>query len=80
MMWMGANHMCHDASTRCGDWSDTERNSMIGLASGYVLVKLVAGVHAGYATGEYNRDHERLALPMIRPTSGGAVFSWGASF
>lgn len=78
MMWIGAGHMCHGGSGNgCSSWSDTERNSMVGLVAGYVALKVVAAVHASEAAEDFNRVH---ASPVVTPTNGGVMFGWTASF
>lgn len=82
MMWMLGSHM-HDGNG--GDrWSSAERGWEIGLVSGYVLVKIASGIHAGYAAADFNRAHERTAaqsvLPTVAATSGGALFAAAGAF
>jgi hypothetical protein len=79
MMWLGGSHMCHD-SPRCGDWSDSERDVLIGLVAGYVALKLVAGVHAGAAARSFNEAHAATWLPVVIPNQGGASAGWVARF
>jgi hypothetical protein len=74
MMWLGVGHMCHHGSSGCGDWSDMERNTMIGLVAGYVVVKIASGVQAASAAGDFKRAHAVPRLePVVVPTTGGVV-------
>ena len=79
MMWFVGGHMDHGRDdTR--SWTDGERNVMVGLLSGYVAVKLVAGLHAGYAARDFN---QRLAIApsvAVVPIPGGAAGFAGLSF
>jgi hypothetical protein len=77
MMWMGGSRMCHGA---CGDWSDTDRNAIVGFAAGYVLVKLVAGVHAASAASAFNEAHRPAGQPILVPAREGALLGWGVRF
>ena len=82
MMWMLGSHM-HDGNG--GDrWSSAERGWEIGLVSGYVLVKIAAGIHAGYAAADFNKAQEHGAfarvLPTVATTPGGALFAATGSF
>jgi hypothetical protein len=79
MMWLAGGHMDHGRdNTR--SWSDSERNAMFGLAGGYVLVKLAAGLHAGYAARAFNRESSANGLAFVAPTPGGALVTWGNTF
>jgi hypothetical protein len=81
MMWMTGSHMSHAGMTRVGDdgsWSDREKGAMVGLAAGYVLVKLAAGLHAGRAAQGFNLMYERRATALVAPTAGGALLVWSA--
>jgi hypothetical protein len=74
MMWLGASHMCHGGANGCGDWSNAERSTMIGLVAGYVIVKVVAGVHAASAAHRFNDEHrDPTWQATILPFRGGAV-------
>lgn len=75
MMWIAGDHMSgHGYFAASNPWSSGERNAMIGLVSGYVIVKLIAGLHAGYAAEVINRDlHGAHASATIVPTEGGAM-------
>jgi hypothetical protein len=59
-------------------WSGTERGAMGGLVAGYVAVKLIAGLHAGYATQSFNRASEPRGVAFVAPTPGGAILAWSA--
>lgn len=78
MLWMGMGHMCH--SEECDSWSDNQRLTMLGLVSGYVAVKLGAGIHATYAAEEFNARQRAAAFPVISPTTGGALVGWQLRF
>lgn len=77
MMWLAGDHMHGDGGDRNRSWSTAERGWEIGLVSAYVLVKVAAGVHAGYAAASFNRAHERAQVFQMRPSAaiirGGAV-------
>ena len=75
MIWIAADHgMGHGYSGTSNSWTATDRNWMIGLASGYVVVKLVSGLHAGRAAEAFNRDqHEHRISAVIVPSGGGAM-------
>jgi hypothetical protein len=79
MMWLAGGHMGHGSD---GDrrWSDRERDVMIGLATGYVAVKLVAGVHAGHAARELNLRRFQAPYAMVVPASRGATAMAGLRF
>jgi hypothetical protein len=69
--------MCH--RDRCGSWIGGETAGMIALATGYVVVKVVSGIHAARAARNFN---ERAAawFPMVVPARGGAAASIALSF
>jgi hypothetical protein len=77
-MWIGGRHMCHAGG--CDDWSDGERTAMISLVSGYVVLKVAAGIHASVAAAQFNQDHQPLMQPMVVPVAGGAILGWRAEF
>ena len=79
MMWLGADHMCHRGG-RCGDWSDVETGGMVALATGYVGVKIVSGIHAASAARSLNEAGRIRLIPVVAPTSGGASVGVAASF
>lgn len=78
MMWLVGGHMDHgrDDTRR---WSDGERNTMIALGIAYIVVKLAAGVHAGYAAGDFN-DREagvpHATMVLLRDGAAGGVRTW----
>jgi hypothetical protein len=76
MMWMTGSHM--RGAGDHGSWSDREQGAMVGLVTGYVLVKLVAGLHAGHAARGFNLMYERRATALVAPTAGGALLVWSA--
>jgi hypothetical protein len=79
MMWFVGGHMDHGRNdTR--DWSDGERNGMIALISGYVVVKLAAGIHAGYAARDFNRAGADVARAAVLPRRGGALVQYDMTF
>jgi hypothetical protein len=79
MMWLVGGHMDHgwDGDRR---WSTGERNAMFGLVSGYVAIKLVAGLHAGYAARAFNRRAGSEPMAAILPVRGGAVAAMSTRF
>jgi hypothetical protein len=79
IVWIGVDHMCR-GSDCAGDWSDAERTGMIALISGYIVVKLIAGTHASLAAQRFNEERRTLAVPLIVPTTGGAVLGWHGTF
>jgi hypothetical protein len=81
LVWLGAQHMCGGHSRYddgCDEWSDTEKTWALGLVSGYVGVKLLSAVHAGYAARAYNERHEqdeRSSLSVL-PLRDGFGLGW----
>jgi len=78
MMWMTGQHMDHGN----GDdrrWSGMEKGTMMGAVSAYVLVKIVASVHAGYAADAFNRTYQARGIAFVTPTAGGALLAWNQS-
>ena len=75
MMWMTGTHMNH-GSNNDRQWSGMETGAMVGLVSGYVVVKLVSGLHAGYAARAFNQEGAMTATALVLPTSGGALLAW----
>lgn len=82
MMWVGASHMCHHsaAGDGCPSWSTSERNTMLGLATGYVAVKIFAAFEAASAARTYNEQRRPMWQPVVAPTIGGGVVGWAAQF
>jgi len=80
MMWLGGSHMHRGYGAGDRSWSANEKNAVVGLASGYVVVKLVAGLHAGYAAKALNRAYGPAPMAYVAPTAGGAVLGWGRAF
>lgn len=79
VMWFVGGHMDHRRNdTR--DWSESERNGMIALVSGYVVVKLAAGIHAGYAASDFNRAGADVARAAVVPRRGGALLQFDRTF
>lgn len=79
MMWLVGGHMDHGRSdTR--NWSDGEQNGMIALVSGYVVVKIAAGIHAGYAAGDFNQGGADSARARVVPLRGGALAQLDMTF
>lgn len=75
MMWLLGDHM-HHGNEVDRTWSDEERGWAAGLVAGYVLVKVVSGVHAGFAAASFNREHGSAALftlPSVATIPGGAL-------
>jgi hypothetical protein len=79
MMWLAGNHMDHQRFDE-RRWSDGERAAMIGLVTGYVAVKMVAGLHAGYAAREFNRRAAPQTTAFVLPTNHGAELVWRRTF
>lgn len=77
-MWLVGGHMGGRDGTR--DWSGGDRATMIGLATGYVAVKLVAGLHAGHAARQHNAEQRIVPHAAVVPTRGGALASIGFGF
>lgn len=77
MMWMTGSHMNHGANDD-RQWSGMETRAMMGLVSGYVVVKLASGLHAGYAARAFNREGGTTAMAVVLPTAGGALLAWSA--
>lgn len=78
MMWMTGEHMNHGM----GDdrtWSGRETGTMMGLVSGYIVVKVIAGVHAGFAAQAFDRSYESRTTALIAPARGGALLTWSGS-
>lgn len=75
MMWLVGDHM-HHGNDANRTWSAEERGWAVGLVTGYVLVKIASGVHAGFAAASFNREHGAAAslyLPSVAAIPGGAV-------
>jgi hypothetical protein len=74
MLWIAGGHgMGHHSFYGSRDpWTSTDRNWMIGLVSGYVVVKVVAGLHAARAAESFNDRQQRISATIV-PTSGGAA-------
>lgn len=74
MMWLAGRHMDHGG---IGDraWSNREQLGMMGVAAGYVAVKLIAGLHAGYAARELTRRVAPRWYGSVMPSQSGAVAS-----
>jgi hypothetical protein len=77
MMWLAGNHMGgHGYLETSNPWSSRERNVMIGLVSGYIVVKLVAGLHAARVVETHNqRVSHRLSLFVVPRENGGAALA-----
>lgn len=79
MMWIAGSHMDHDRDdTR--SWSDGERGGMIALVSGYVVVKIAAGIHAGYAASNFNQASGAVAHASVTPLRRGAFAQLDLTF
>jgi hypothetical protein len=79
MMWLGGQHMSHEGMDD-RRWSSGDRAAMGGMIAGYVLVKLVAGLHAGYAAQSFNRRYDPRWSALVTPSRGGALAGWQARF
>ncbi len=79
MMWFVGGHMDHGRND-ARDWSEGERKGMIALVSGYVAVKLAAGIHAGYAASDFNRAGADVARAAVVPRRGGALVQYDVTF
>lgn len=79
LIWLGTRHMCGHHSEECDAWTDSERSWGVGLLGGYVGVKLLSAIHAGYAARAYNdaRREERAGF-LVFPLSDGAALGWMA--
>lgn len=71
MMWLGGTHMCH-ARSECTGWSDGETGAMVALVSGYVVVKIVAAVHAASAASAFNHRQPSASLGAAAVPGGAA--------
>lgn len=78
MMWLGADHMCHRDG--CQTWSGGETAGMVALATGYVAVKIVAGLHAASAAREFNERAPVAWSPLVAPTRGGVALGLAGTF
>ncbi len=74
MMWFAGTHMDHGGNVG-RSWSTGERGTMIGLVAGYVGVKLVAGLHAGYAARGFNARYGRGPMLGALPVPGGGMLA-----
>ena len=72
MFFVGADHGM-GRSGIANSWTSSDRNWMIGLVSGYVVVKLVSGLHAAHAARVFNREQQSRFSAAIIPSSGGGV-------
>lgn len=72
MMFIAANHGMGHYGT-ANPWTSSDRNWMIGLVSGYVVVKLVSGLHAAQAAGVFNREQHSHFSAAIIPAPGGGM-------
>ena len=79
MMWFVGRHMDHDGLDNRA-WGGGERMGMMAMVGGYVVVKLIAGMHAGYAAREFNRQSAPRWSALVVPATGGAVASWNLRF
>lgn len=70
MMWLMGGHMGH-ANDAPRSWSAGERNGMIAFMSSYMVVKLAAAIHAGYAAADFNRGAD--AAATVVPLKSGAM-------
>jgi len=75
MMLVVGQHMDHGAGVDRG-WSGADRGTMVGLVAGYVAVKLIAGLQAGYAARSFNQAYEPRATAFVAPAPGGAMLTW----
>lgn len=75
MFWIARDHgMGHGDYGSTNPWTSTDRNWMIGLASGYLAVKLISGLHAAHAADDFNqRQHGPRLSGAVVPTSEGAA-------
>jgi hypothetical protein len=79
MMWMTGEHMDHGASDNRA-WTGRETGAMVGLVCGYAVVKVVSGLHAGYAAQAFNRSYEPRMTSFVAPVRGGALLAWSGIF
>ncbi len=61
-------------------WTSSDRNWMIGLVSGYVVVKLVSGLHAAHAAEAFNHDQQSRFSAALVPSAGGGMALAGVQF
>lgn len=80
LVWLGAQNMCggHDHyDDGCDGWIDSDETWALGLLSGYVGVKFVSAVHAGYASRAYNERHEERSSSLsVMPVRDGLGLGW----
>lgn len=74
MMWMTGEHMNHGMGAD-RTWSGRETGTMMGLVSAYVVVKVISGLHAGYAAQAFDRFYEPRTTALIAPVRGGALLA-----
>ena len=72
MMFIAADHGMGHYGT-ANPWTSSDRNWMIGLASSYVVVKLISGLHAAHAAEAFNRDQKSHFSAAIAPAAGGGM-------
>ena len=53
---------------------------MIGLVSGYVLIKVDSGVHAAHNAEVFNHEHRPRFAASIVPSTGGALGTLAVRF
>ena len=81
-VWLGGSHMGH--GSRDNEWSSDERQLGLVLVTAYITVKLLAGLHAGYAAMAFNEAHAKPPdAPAATRSQGStvtgashALFSW----
>lgn len=72
MLFIASNHgMGHYGSAN--PWTSSDRTWMIGLVSGYVVVKVVSALHAAHAAEVFNRGQQARFSAGIVPSVGGGV-------
>lgn len=79
MMWFAGEHMDHGSGDN-RSWSGAEERTMVGLVAGYVAVKVVAGLHAGYTVQSLNRPFEPGATAVVVPARGGISLALSRTF
>lgn len=79
MVWLAEEHAGHGSGDDRG-WTRNERGAMIGLVTGYVVVKLAAAWYAGNAARAFNQSYEARALAFVAPERRGATLVWSRGF
>ena len=80
MMFIVGGHMNggmwgSSSASNYSPWTSGDRAAFIGLLSGYVVVKLVAGLHAGHVVDVHNQELAQAprVSAIVLPTAGGGL-------